>query len=50
MGFFGTSSRRVSPASRAAKIERKIARKKKKLADKARLEKARREWQKLAGR
>ena len=50
MGFFSTSKRTKSPAARAAQIERKIARKKKKLADKARLEKARKDWQRLSGK
>lgn len=50
MGLFSNSSRRQSASARAAKIERKIARKKKKLADQARLERARKEWAKMAGR
>lgn len=50
MGLFSNGTRRVSASARAAKLERKIARKKKKLADQARLEKARRDWAKMSGR
>jgi hypothetical protein len=53
MGLFGNSygtRRKKSPAQQAAKLERKIAAKKKKLEAKARLEKARKDWAKMQGR
>ena len=45
MGFFSSyKKRKQSPAQRAAKLERKIAAKKKKLEAKARLAKAQKDW------
>lgn len=50
MGFFGSPSRKKSPAQRAAQIEKKVTRKRKKMADKARLERAKKAWQSLSGK